>query len=493
MRKLLYLNLLLILLAACETKEIKRPRDPWVFRSVLDKQPRIVTATLNENLYVAYDARYCGLYKAWKGEVILDGPVYTTKHGPQPTTEGYAYFEDRLKEPAWRLKVGTSEIVPKAKFKGHFFKDGQVTFRFYLDDGAGHSANVEETPEYISRSGKNGLHRHFVLSHVTEGTSVVLKTALTNLQSEHDYETDGSLEILAKEKVEYSAGSTNLFQISLTLNADKSTDLKVYYHPGFASKGAEENSAQVSLIAQGGNLIEGSDCKTCHNEGVKTVGPAYLDVAKKYPFNQASVDMLVEKVIAGGQGVWGQVPMTAHPDLMKEDAAKMISYILSLDGEKMEAEASADNLNMNISSIQYSLTDKNEFEKEEEGKSYPGLAALLYKVDETTVDPYELPAKGKPVFTGVAPAVHMAEGFFNAMPNFNEDIFMQFQGFVTLAEDGNYVFRIVSDDGSILYLNGRELAINTGLHSTQARDGEVTLKKGTYPIRIDYHQGKGGY
>jgi cytochrome c len=171
MRKLLYFNLLLILfLAACDSKEVKRPRDPWVFRSVLDKQPRIVTATLNENLFVAYDARFCGLYKAWKGEVILDGPVYTTKHGPQPTTEGYAYFEERLKEPAWRLRVGESEIVPKAKFKGHFFKAGQVTFRFHLDDGAGHSANVEETPEYISKSGKNGLHRHFVLTNVSEGT-----------------------------------------------------------------------------------------------------------------------------------------------------------------------------------------------------------------------------------------------------------------------------------------------------------------------------------
>ena len=494
MRKLLYFNLLLILfLAACETKEVKRPRDPWVFRSVLDKQPRIVTATLNENLFVAYDARFCGLYKAWKGEVILDGPVYTTKHGPQPTTEGYAYFEERLKEPAWRLKVGTSEIVPKAKYKGHYFKNGQVTFRFHLDDGAGHSANVEETPEYISKSGKNGLHRHFVLSNVTEGTTVVLKTALTNLQSENDYETDGTLEVVSKDKVEYKGGSTNRLQITLALNNDKPTDLKVYYHPGFAAETSESTPVEVDLITQGANLIEGSDCKTCHNVGVKTVGPAYLDVAKKYPFTKASIKSLTEKVIAGGTGVWGTVPMTAHPDLMKEDAEKMVSYVLSLDGEKLAVEVAEDKLNMKLSSIAYSLNDKNEFEKEEDGKSYPGLAALMYKVDETTVDPFELPSKGKPVFTGVAPAVHMTEGFFDSMPNFSEDIFMQFQGFITLAENGNYVFRIVSDDGSILYLNGKELAINTGLHSSQAKDGEVTLKKGTYPIQIGYHQGKGGY
>lgn len=494
MKRILLVASLLTILIACESKkEIKRPRDPWVFRSVLDQQPRIITATLDDNLYVAYDARHCGLYKAWKGEVILDGPVYTTKHGPQPTSDGYAYFEEKLVEPAWRLKVGSSEIVPKAQFKGHLFKDGQVTFKFHLDDGAGHSADIEETPEYISKSGQHGLHRHFVLRHVSEGTSVVLKTTLTNLQAENDYETDGSLEIISKDKKEYKSGSTNSLHIALLLNPDKPTDLKVYYHPGFAEDSSTDTEVVEDLITQGSNLIEGSDCKTCHNEGVKTVGPAYLDVAKKYPFTKESITILTEKIIAGGTGVWGQVPMTPHPDLMKEDADKMVSYILSLDGEKLAEEEPKDNLNMNIPSIPFLFTDKNEFEKEEAGKSYPGLAALMYKVDETTVDPYDLPAKGKPVFTGVAPAVHMTSGFFDNLPDFSEDIFIQFQGFVTLAEDGNYVFRIVSDDGSILYLNGRELAINTGIHSAQARDGEVTLKKGTYPIRIAYHQAKGGY
>ncbi len=494
MNKILIILGVSVILLSCDSKtEVKRPRDPWVFRSVLDKQPRIVTATLHDNLFVAYDARHCGLYKAWKGEVILDGPVYTTKHGPQPTSEGYAYFEERLKEPAWRLRVGSSEVIPKVQFKGHLFKDGQVTFRFHLDDGAGHSADIEETPEYSSKSGKNGLHRHFVVSNVSEGTLIVLKTALTNLQSENDYETDGSLEVISKSKTEYKGGSTNSLQISLLLNSDKPTDLKVYYHPGFANEAAEVGEVVVDLLAQGGNLIEGSDCKTCHNEGVKTVGPAYLDVAKKYPFTKENVKILAEKVIAGGSGVWGQVVMNPHPDLMQEDAEKMVSYVLSLDGETLAVEEPKDNLNMNISSITFPFTDKNEFEKEEEGKPYPGLAALMYKVDQTTVNPYDLPSKGKPVLTGVAPAVHLTEGFFDAMPDLSEDIFIQFQGFVSLADDGNYVFRIVSDDGSVLYLNGRELATNTGIHGAQARDGEVTLKKGKYPIRIDYYQAKGGY
>ena len=66
--------LLIILISACDKKtEKKRPMDPWVFRSVLDKKPRMVTAALDDNLFVAYDARACQIYKAWKGGVTFLG------------------------------------------------------------------------------------------------------------------------------------------------------------------------------------------------------------------------------------------------------------------------------------------------------------------------------------------------------------------------------------------------------------------------------------
>jgi cytochrome c len=287
---------------------------------------------LSDELYVAYDARYCGLYKAWKGEVILDGPVYTTKHGPQPTSEGYAYFEERLHAPAWRLVVDGTEVIPKAQFKGHLFKKGQVTFRFHLEDDQGHFADIEETPEYVSKSGKNGLHRHFVITNKSEGIEVVIKTTLTNLQQENDFDTNGKITVESKEEKKYENGSTVKLAITLVLNHD-ATDLKVYYHPGFEIPKEEASGKAGSLIEQGNLLINGSDCRTCHNEGVKTVGPAYLDVAKKYEFTQANVEILAGKIIKEG-AVYGTVPMTPHPDLMPEDAEKMVHYILSLDGKR---------------------------------------------------------------------------------------------------------------------------------------------------------------
>jgi cytochrome c len=98
-----------------------------------------------------------------------------------------------------------------------------------------------------------------------------------------------------------------------------------------------EESATPSAgdpIAQGEALVKASDCKTCHHKENKLIGPAHLDVAKKYEFTEANVKMLAEKIIKGGSGVWGQIPMTAHADISQADAEKMARYVLSLDGEK---------------------------------------------------------------------------------------------------------------------------------------------------------------
>ena len=114
------------------------------------------------------------------------------------------------------------------------------------------------------------------------------------------------------------------------------------YETTESEKAAEPEAEQAEapaassddLIAQGQTLLNASDCKTCHSVENKIVGPAYNEVAKKYEFTKANVGMLADKVIKGGQGVWGEIPMAPHPDIKQEDAEKMAMYVLSLDGEK---------------------------------------------------------------------------------------------------------------------------------------------------------------
>lgn len=95
-----------------------------------------------------------------------------------------------------------------------------------------------------------------------------------------------------------------------------------------------KKASSDDLIAQGKALVDAADCKTCHHPTNKLVGPSHTDVAKKYEFTQANVTMLADKIITGGSGNWGEIPMTAHSDLSKADAEKMAMYVLSLDGEQ---------------------------------------------------------------------------------------------------------------------------------------------------------------
>ncbi|MBS1571018.1 MAG: c-type cytochrome [Bacteroidetes bacterium] len=96
----------------------------------------------------------------------------------------------------------------------------------------------------------------------------------------------------------------------------------------------EEPTAQPATGAAAGGanegltLIEGADCLGCHKVDAKLVGPSYQDVANKYTV--ADTDKLVDKIINGGKGSWGEIPMTPHTGMSKENAKKMVEYILSL-------------------------------------------------------------------------------------------------------------------------------------------------------------------
>ena len=93
---------------------------------------------------------------------------------------------------------------------------------------------------------------------------------------------------------------------------------------------APKEEAPVVAKKDGKALIEASDCRTCHKDDQKLIGPAYKEVAKKYESNSTNISMLADKVMKGGQGVWGEIPMAAHPNISKEDAEAMVEYILTI-------------------------------------------------------------------------------------------------------------------------------------------------------------------
>jgi cytochrome c len=78
-------------------------------------------------------------------------------------------------------------------------------------------------------------------------------------------------------------------------------------------------------------LATAKGCMACHDVGAKKVGPSYKDVAKKYAGQKDAEAKLVKKVLEGGSGTWGPVPMPANKTMgvTEADAKKLVAWILA--------------------------------------------------------------------------------------------------------------------------------------------------------------------
>jgi len=77
-------------------------------------------------------------------------------------------------------------------------------------------------------------------------------------------------------------------------------------------------------------LAQSKNCLACHQMDKKLVGPAYKDVAAKYKDDKDAEARLVKKVMAGGTGVWGQIPMPPNPQVSEAEAKTLVKWILAM-------------------------------------------------------------------------------------------------------------------------------------------------------------------
>lgn len=115
--------------------------------------------------------------------------------------------------------------------------------------------------------------------------------------------------------------------ISLTFSCSKKENTSV----GTSSEIVNTSKPAKANIS-GDQIIETLDCTACHSVNERMIGPSYQEIADKY--SEKDVEMLASKIIEGGSGVWGGVPMSAHPQVSEEDAKKMVEYILTLKNTK---------------------------------------------------------------------------------------------------------------------------------------------------------------
>jgi hypothetical protein len=65
---------------------------------------------------------------------------------------------------------------------------------------------------------------------------------------------------------------------------------------------------------------------------------------------------------------------------------------------------------------------------------------------------------------------------------------IKYEGQFNVSKAGNWVFKVVSDDGSRVYVDGRLVIDNDGLHTPRASSTTVALAAGAHTLRVDYFQ-----
>lgn len=88
--------------------------------------------------------------------------------------------------------------------------------------------------------------------------------------------------------------------------------------------------AGPTWAADGEALAKANNCLGCHTVDKKLVGPAYKDIAAKYRGQKDAEAKLVQKVKAGGAGVWGPVPMLPNAAAKEDDIKTIVKWVLSL-------------------------------------------------------------------------------------------------------------------------------------------------------------------
>lgn len=247
-----------------------------------------------------------------------------------------------------------------------------------------------------------------------------------------------SLEMPNSNKTFYVANTSLNYKIkvkdkedgSLTsgINAEEVAVSIDYLAEGFDKIEIAQGHRSADASAQfavGKKLIAGSDCMACHKEQGKSIGPSYIDVAKKYKDDNSALEYLSKKIISGGGGVWGETPMAAHPQLSTKETADIVKYIINIAKEKSKkktlpttgsfvAKVPADNQGKGVYIIRAAYEDKG-------ANNMPSLIAeKTFVLRSSKVDPHDFDEYvdiNKMSFGGRKFAIPTASGSYMAIKN----------------------------------------------------------------------------
>jgi len=273
-----------------------------------------------------------------------DGKLYTLEYGT-------AWFKQNTDSRLSRIDFNPGNRVPKASLKASKnsgstplsvnFSAGEstdpdgdaITFELEIKGEVLKSTNADFSYTFD----KAGIYRPKLTATDSKGAKST--TEVTVIAGNEP----PVIEVSVMGGDRFLPGSFANYTITVNDKEDGSTtDGKIAADRVLVTLDYHPQGYDMTKIAQGHQrselpgklLIAESDCKSCHLIDQRSAGPAYREVAKRYAKEVRAVEVLSDKVLKGGSGVWGDVAMAAHPQLSKEQAVQMVEYVLSLANEE---------------------------------------------------------------------------------------------------------------------------------------------------------------
>jgi cytochrome c len=276
-------------------------------------------------------------------EIGPDGSIYMLEYGSVYGVDNYDARLVRLDFNAGNRaplpKISTTDTIGRLplhvslKSKSFDYDDEDIlSYEWRID---GHKINAPAT-EYTFH--KNGVYKVFL--KVTDNNSLSgfdsVEIKVGNTLPKVAIATGNNRTFFFPEKNDLK------YKVKVEDFEDKIVDAKrIIVKLNYISK--VENNKSIpghqtinSDYNLGNALIAGSDCKACHQMNAKSVGPSFTAVSKRYKGNNSAINKLADKIIIGGGGAWGEIPMSAHPQIPKTDAVEIVKYILSITDKKTD-------------------------------------------------------------------------------------------------------------------------------------------------------------
>jgi cytochrome c len=276
-------------------------------------------------------------------EVGPDGKFYLLEYGsgwfsknPDAALSRIDYNPGNRAPKVGNLAVDkTSGVLPFKVVASVDVKDpenGKLTYLWNLGNGVTKETTEPRLEHTFDKPGDYPISVEVRDEEKASSKSSVVSVYAGNEAPQVNIEIKGNKSFYFPNKaIEYSVTVTDANDPSAGKNLS-ALFVSADYIEGRDMAAASQGHQVMTEAMIGKSIMLSLDCKSCHQTDQKSIGPSYMDVAKKYEKDPNAVSYLVNKIIKGGSGVWGEVAMAAHPNLSESDARQIVAWIQSLTG-----------------------------------------------------------------------------------------------------------------------------------------------------------------